>query len=73
MSQPPHTPESQGSSGDPLHAFGYLVSGAGLYGLGGWLLDQWLDTSFLLPVGIVVGAALGMYLIFVRFRASNRD
>ncbi|MDQ4006665.1 MAG: AtpZ/AtpI family protein [Actinomycetota bacterium] len=52
---------------------GYLVTGVGLYGLVGRLLDMWLGTSFLLPVGIVLGAALGVYLTYVRFRSSNHD
>jgi ATP synthase protein I len=73
MSHPPQTPEPQRKSGDPWHAVGYLVTGVAMYGLVGWLLDQWLDTSFLLPVGIVLGAALGVYLTWVRFRASNHD
>ena len=56
------------ASGDPWHAFGYLVSGVGFYGLLGWLADRWLGTSFLVAVGIVVGAVLGVYLTWSRFR-----
>ncbi len=73
MSQSPQSPESPGQPGDPWHAVGYLVTGVGLYGLVGRLLDMWLGTSFLLPVGIVLGAALGVYLTYVRFRSSNHD
>lgn len=73
MSQSPQTPEPQRSSGDPWRVVSYLLTGVGLYGLVGWLLDQWLDTSFLLAVGIVLGAALGVYLTYVRFRSSNHD
>jgi len=64
---PAAEPPLPASSGDPWHAFGYLVSGVGVSGLVGWLLDRWLDTSFLLPLGIVLGAVLGLYLTFVRF------
>ncbi|MGH3461920.1 MAG: AtpZ/AtpI family protein [Kribbellaceae bacterium] len=71
MSQPPRTPESQRGPGDAWHVVGYLVTGVGMYATAGWLLDQWLDTSFLLPVGVVVGALLGTYLIYVRFRAPD--
>lgn len=56
--------------GDPWHAFGYIVSGVGLYGFLGWLADQWLGTGFLVALGIVLGAVLGLYLTFSRF---NRD
>ena len=73
MGQSPQSPEPQRNPGDPWHAVSYLVTGVGLYGLAGWLLDAWLDTSFLLPVGIVVGAVLGVYLTYLRFRSSNHD
>ncbi len=64
---PPSRQSARRTSGDPWHAFGYLVAGVGLYGFVGWLVDRWLGTSFLLPVGIVLGAVLGLYLTFVRF------
>jgi ATP synthase protein I len=54
-------------SGDPWHAFGYLVSGVLLYGVLGWLADRWLGTSFLVAVGIIGGAVLGLYMTFARF------
>jgi hypothetical protein len=59
MSEPPKRP-----SGDPWVAFGYLVSGPLVYGGAGWLLDRWLGTSFLLPVGMLFGIGLAMYLVF---------
>lgn len=45
----------------------YLVSGVALYGLLGWLGDHYLHTAFLLPIGIVFGAATGIYVIIRRF------
>lgn len=45
-------------------AFGYLVGGGAFYGGLGWLLDRWLETSFLFPVGLLFGIALAMYLVF---------
>ena len=56
--------------GDPWHAFGYLVSGVLMYGLIGWGLDQWLGTSFLVAIGILVGAGFGIYMTFARFNRS---
>jgi ATP synthase protein I len=53
---------SKGPLTDPWAAFGYLVSGVAVYGLIGWGLDQWLDTSFLVLIGIVAGAGLGIYM-----------
>jgi F0F1-type ATP synthase assembly protein I len=55
-------------SGDPWHAFGYLVAGVGFYGLLGWLADRWLGTTFLVAVGILLGAGLGVYMTWSRFK-----
>ena len=55
-------------TGDPWHAFGYLVAGVAFYGLLGWLADRWLGTSFLVAVGILLGAGLGVYATWSRFR-----
>jgi ATP synthase protein I len=56
--------------GDPWAAFGYLVAGVGVYGLLGWGLGVWLHASYLTPVGILVGAALGLVLVFYQFGRS---
>lgn len=45
----------------------YLITGPALFGGIGWLLDRVLATSFLLPVGIVAGMALSIYLIWFRY------
>lgn len=69
-------PDQDRPTGDPWQAFGYLVSGVLLYGALGWLGDRWWGTSFLLPIGIVVGVGLGMYLTFTRFgvgRGGDQD
>lgn len=61
------------SRGDAWHAFGALVAGVLVYGLIGWALDQWLGTSFLAAVGILLGAALGIYMTWKRFNAPPAD
>jgi ATP synthase protein I len=73
MSQqnPPSAPKPRGPQGDPWHAFGYVVSGVVIYGLVGWLADGWLGTTFLVAVGILIGAAFGIYMTFVRFRQPD--
>lgn len=58
------------SQGDPWHAFGYLVAGVMVYGFLGWLLDRWWGTSFVVAIGILVGAGLGIYMTFMRFNRS---
>lgn len=50
-----------------IRALSYLVAGIGLYGLVGWLLDKWLETEFLLPVGIILGTIAAMYMIIKRY------
>jgi ATP synthase protein I len=50
-----------------LRVLSYLISGVAIYGLLGWLGDHYLGTRFLLPIGIVVGAAFGVYVIIRRF------
>lgn len=74
MSQqdPPSDTPARGPQGDPWHAFGYVVSGVAVYGLVGWGLDQWLGTSFLVAIGILFGAVLGIYLTISRFDALPR-
>jgi ATP synthase protein I len=70
-----HQRPAQPQGGDPWHAVGYLVSGVFVYCLLGWLADRWLGTSFLVAVGIMVGASLGLYLTWNRFTqpiARNR-
>ena len=50
-----------------MRVLSYLISGVVVYGLLGWLGDHLLGTMFLLPVGIVLGAALGVFMIIRRF------
>jgi ATP synthase protein I len=68
-----HPPPLQPRGGDPWHAVGYLVSGVCIYGLLGWLADRWLGTSFLVAVGIIVGAAAGLYMTWNRFNRVEPD
>lgn len=60
-------PRSSREADQAWRAFAYLLSGPLLYGGAGWLLDQWLGTAFLLPLGIVGGMALSVYLIWFRY------
>ncbi|GAB2883642.1 AtpZ/AtpI family protein [Nocardioides pacificus] len=58
---------------DPWRAFSYLVTGVLMYGLIGWVLDRWLGTTFLVGIGIVFGAVLGLYLTFKIFKQPPSD
>ena len=50
-----------------MRVLSYLISGVLVYGLLGWVGDHFLGTKFLLPIGIVVGAAFGVYVVIRRF------
>lgn len=54
-----------------MRALSYLISGVLLYGALGWVGDHFLHTQFLLPIGIVLGAGLGIYLTIKRIQASE--
>lgn len=45
----------------------YLLSGMAVYGGLGWLLDRWLGTSALFPIGILIGLGLALYLVYIRY------
>jgi F0F1-type ATP synthase assembly protein I len=53
--------------GQGITVLSILLAGLGLYGGLGWLLDSWLATKFLLPVGLVLGLVLSVYLIAKKF------
>lgn len=65
------TQAEQRPQGDPWNAFGYLVAGVLVYGAIGYALDVWWSTSFMVPVGIMVGAILGLYMTWARFKAPD--
>jgi F0F1-type ATP synthase assembly protein I len=74
MSQVPPPPDgsrgpASSGSADPWSIVAYLLSGMLLFGGAGWLVDQWLDTTGFVLVGLLAGTALAVYLIYVRLTA----
>jgi ATP synthase protein I len=63
---PQDDPADSDRLGDPWAAFGYLVAGVAFYGLLGWGLSVWLHAIWLVPVGILFGAGLGLYMVYAR-------
>ncbi len=49
------------------NALAYVLAGPLTFGPLGWGLDQLLGTSFLLPLGILAGMALSLYLVWFRY------
>jgi ATP synthase protein I len=63
-----------GTPPDPRHenpgwtVFSYLLSGMIVYGAIGWAIGRWVVHSTLLfPIGMVVGLALAVTLVILRF------
>ncbi len=48
----------------------YLLGGVILYGGLGWLIDYWLGTRGFVAGGIVLGAAGGITLVWLRYSKS---
>jgi hypothetical protein len=42
-----------------------------VWGGAGWLLDQWLHLRVLAPVGIILGMAVAIYLVVVKYGAVD--
>lgn len=45
----------------------YLLSGMLVWGGVGWLLDEWLNVTLFLPVGLLLGTGLALYIVYVRY------
>ena len=76
----PHTPVPSPHGGTEPHVPGvakqtdlgnaviaYLIAGPLTFGGLGWLADWGLGTRFLLPVGVVLGMVLSLYVIWLRY------
>jgi ATP synthase protein I len=51
-------------------ALGYLLAGMVFWGFVGWLIDHWFHIrGIATAIGVVLGAALGVYLVVKRFGA----
>ena len=49
------------------NVFSYLISGPVTFGGIGWALDRWLEYGFFVPVGILAGMAVSLYLVWFRY------
>ena len=63
----PTARKDSGGSEEGYRVLSYLLAGPIFYGGLGWRGDHYLLTTFLLPVGIVVGTALSVILIIRRY------
>ncbi|HSK25526.1 MAG TPA: hypothetical protein VK894_01270 [Jiangellales bacterium] len=69
MSEEPGGSARDTSRGDSIvfSIMGTLIAGPALYGLVGYGVDALAGTSVFVPVGIVVGFALSLYIVYVRY------
>ena len=62
--------KAAGGSDQGWTAVSYLVGGMLVWGFVGWLVDRWLDTDGIATaIGVVLGAAGGVYLVVRRMGA----
>jgi F0F1-type ATP synthase assembly protein I len=61
----------QGGAEQGYRILSIMIAGLLAYGGLGWLLDRWLGTTWFLPIGLVLGVALGVYLVVVKFGRSQ--
>ena len=38
-----------------------------VWGGAGWLLDQWLDVRLFAPIGIILGMAVAIYVVVIKY------
>ena len=58
-----HQPDGMGQGWASL---GTLLAGMLVWGGVGWLLDRGLGTTFCVPLGVLLGLAASIYLVYVR-------
>ena len=64
-----------GANDDGLVALSYLLSGVVFYGGLGWAGAHYLGHQWMLPVGLVLGVTISLYLVIRRYTptASTGD
>ena len=64
----PVNPARGGSGADTgWSVIGTMLSGMAVWGGAGWLLDHWLGTRVFVPVGIIFGMAVSIYVVVVKY------
>lgn len=65
---PVEAEHKQRSSADsPMRVLSYLLAGLLFYGGLGFLADHLLGTSWITPIGMIIGFALSVYMIWKRY------
>lgn len=70
-SSPDGGPKDRGLADAAWSSISYILGGMAVYGGLGWLLDRWTGHSTLfLPIGVIVGVALALVLVYFRHGRS---
>jgi F0F1-type ATP synthase assembly protein I len=69
MSEQERRPESDGRDfADAAWSVpSYLLSGILVWGGLGWLLDRWTGVYAFIPIGVILGAVLAVYLVYLKY------
>lgn len=60
--------------GDAWAVTSSLIAGMAVWGGIGFLVDSWLGFRWLfLPIGLVVGVAGGIYLVYIRYGRDDNE
>lgn len=62
-----HTPGQAAQTSIATDVSAYLIAGPLVFGGIGFLLDRWLELTFFVVVGLLVGMALSLYVIWNRY------
>ncbi|MBB1513923.1 MULTISPECIES: hypothetical protein [unclassified Tessaracoccus] len=66
-----NAPEGPSRTDDGMLVLSYLLSGIIFYGGLGWVGDYLLHTSWLLPLGLILGLVTSIYLIIKRYGSGT--
>lgn len=67
----PPDPFRRKGEADAWNAFSLVLSGMLVWGGAGWLLSRWLDQRAWTGVGLMVGTAAGLALVWLRYGRSG--
>ena len=66
-----NAPEGPRRADDGMLVLSYLLSGLIFYGGLGWVGDYLLQTSWLLPLGLILGLVSSIYIIIKRYGSGT--
>lgn len=70
--EPTETPRTGGGMDQGMRVLSYLIAGPVAYGFLGWLGDQYFQTRWMLPAGMVLGMVASVYLIIRRYSQAEK-